>query len=76
MVTASDLVQGDARRLGVGTGDDRVRIPNVSAPIDDGDALGRAERQGSNEFPDGTTDGRMSRKRSGIDGMRTPDENT
>lgn len=45
----------DAQRLGV-SAEGSVRITNVSAPFDDGHALGRNGRQGSNEFPDGAID--------------------
>jgi hypothetical protein len=55
MVTPSDRGYNGARRLGAIAGEYQARLPNVSAPIDHGDALGRTERRGSNEFPNGTT---------------------
>jgi hypothetical protein len=49
--------------LGAIGGEHGVRRTNVSAPIDEGDAQRRSERQGSNEFPYGTTDQAALRKR-------------
>ena len=39
----------------VTAGEDAARNINLSASIDDGHALARAERQLGNDFPDGTT---------------------